>query len=110
MTKFETLYQITGLKDDRQYSSWSDWEACSVTCGNGTTKRTRTCTDGQYGGVACVGSTMETEETAICNDFDCPDCKLFESFLPICEKIRPICTHKYLLTHNQFVLRALVLS
>ena len=81
MTKFETLYQITGLKDDRRYSEWQDWEACSVTCGNGTTKRTRTCTDGQYGGVACVGSTMETEETAICNDFDCPDCKHFQSIL-----------------------------
>ena len=81
MIRFETLYQITGLKDDRKYSQWGDWDSCSVTCGNGTTKRTRTCTDGQYGGVACVGSTMETEETAICNDFDCPDCKLFEFFL-----------------------------
>ena len=68
-------FKNIGRFEDRIYGEWSDWEACSATCGGGTMKRTRTCTDGVYGGVACTGSTMETEETTSCNDFDCPDSK-----------------------------------
>ena len=57
---------------DRIYSEWGDWESCSATCGGGTMKRTRTCTDPTNGGAACVGLT---EETVNCNNFVCPDSK-----------------------------------
>lgn len=43
---------------------WTDWNvvgACSVTCGNGLQKRTRTCTNPQpaYGGKACPGNDTD---------------------------------------------------
>ena len=107
-SKFLDLF--LGMKEDRKYSNWTDWEACSVTCGGGmilrsfeiylpfisnlftlkvgifsnflgTTKRTRTCTDPVLTGAKCVGLT---EQTATCSDFPCPDCKyLFWIMHPI---------------------------
>ncbi|XP_068688561.1 uncharacterized protein [Montipora foliosa] len=41
----DTLCKIVKIQSvNGNYSEWSEFSACSVTCGNGTMKRTRTCT------------------------------------------------------------------
>ncbi|XP_066275664.1 coadhesin-like [Branchiostoma lanceolatum] len=49
---------------DGGWSDWSPWAACSVTCGNGTETRDRTCTNPApaYGGTGCVGPTQELQD------------------------------------------------
>lgn len=63
---------------DGQWTSYnisSDWGACSVSCGEGTTTRvlSRSCTNPspQYGGKDCIGGYTKTE-TKPCNDRECP--------------------------------------
>ena len=70
---WETLPTCVSAREDRKYDAWSDWDACSATCGGGTQKRTRSCTDGSDGGSLCVGTKGITEEEQPCNDFVCPD-------------------------------------
>ena len=50
------------------WSSWSEWSVCSVTCGVGTSQRSRECSD-TVGG--CEG---ESEEIQSCGESNCP-CK-----------------------------------
>ncbi|XP_013387914.1 SCO-spondin [Lingula anatina] len=53
---------------------WAAWSQCSVSCGGGLRVRSRTCTEGQYGGRPCVSS--DYQQTDICNTKVCPvDCK-----------------------------------
>ncbi|WAR18814.1 MLP-like protein [Mya arenaria] len=56
---------------DGGYTLWSDWNACSVTCGDGTQSRSRTCTnpEPQFGGQDCIGVFTESQS---CNDGQCP--------------------------------------
>ncbi|WAR18812.1 CADN-like protein [Mya arenaria] len=56
---------------DGGYTLWSDWDACSVTCGDGTQSRSRTCSnpEPQYGGLDCVGDSTESQP---CNGGPCP--------------------------------------
>ncbi|XP_072170585.1 uncharacterized protein [Diadema setosum] len=56
---------------DGAWSNYSDWSACSVTCGGGMQTRTRSCSDPApaYGGANCTG---ETEQTQSCGDVICP--------------------------------------
>ncbi|XP_061184990.1 SCO-spondin-like [Saccostrea echinata] len=56
---------------DGGYTDWSKWDTCSVTCGGGTQKRTRSCTNPapQYGGAACSGDNEENQD---CNTQACP--------------------------------------
>ena len=48
------------------WSAWTQWSSCSVTCGSGSQRRTRTC----LGGNSCTGSSSETRS---CNtNVQCP--------------------------------------
>merc|ERR1712062_54970 len=49
------------------FSDWSEWTACSVTCGTGVMSRSRTCT-GQLN-IDCVGST---DHKSACQKEACP--------------------------------------
>lgn len=69
---------LASFSVDGQWTSYnisSDWGACSVSCGEGTTTRvlSRSCTNPspQYGGKDCIGGYTKTE-TKPCNDRECP--------------------------------------
>ncbi|XP_071164730.1 uncharacterized protein [Mytilus edulis] len=57
---------------DGNYTDWSAWSVCTVSCGGGTQDRTRSCTNPvqQYGGNDCsqIGSDYEQEacNTQVC--------------------------------------------
>ena len=54
---------------DCEYSLWSDWGACSATCGNGQTVRKRNITRlNTEEGTGCTG---DLEETKGCEDICC---------------------------------------
>ncbi|XP_053388061.1 A disintegrin and metalloproteinase with thrombospondin motifs adt-1-like isoform X2 [Mercenaria mercenaria] len=48
-------------KVDGQWGAWQAWGTCSVTCGDGKEKRTRTCSNPQpaYGGKQCAGDATQ---------------------------------------------------
>ena len=52
------------------WGSWSGWSGCSVTCGAGTTNRTRQCNNPppQNDGHDCSGSSSESSS---CNNVSC---------------------------------------
>ncbi|XP_020625289.1 coadhesin-like [Orbicella faveolata] len=58
---------------DGNYTEWSKWSDCSVTCGGGKRKRSRTCTNPhpKHGGKNCddLGPASESLE---CNPDPCP--------------------------------------
>ncbi|CAE7263303.1 SSPO [Symbiodinium pilosum] len=58
---------------DCQWSDWSDWHQCSVSCGQGMSNRNRTRLKYEdYGGQACFGTA---DDEAICDAGACPhDC------------------------------------
>ncbi|XP_061184992.1 SCO-spondin-like [Saccostrea echinata] len=53
------------------WNSWSRWGSCTVTCGGGTQKRSRSCSSPtpQYGGLDCAGSKQSSQT---CNTHHCP--------------------------------------
>ncbi|XP_060581084.1 scavenger receptor cysteine-rich type 1 protein M130-like [Ruditapes philippinarum] len=61
------------------WTSWTTWGSCSVTCGGGTKKRTRTCTNPAPSGYgrACIGNS---EDKDICNRKGCPNWSLWSSW------------------------------
>ena len=55
---------------DCEWSRFSDWSECSVSCGGGIQRRRRTIlVEADRGGRRCVG---RSEETRICNSKSCP--------------------------------------
>ena len=46
------------------WTEWTSWSFCDVTCANGTKARERNCTDPepQYGGDDCTGNSTEIGE------------------------------------------------
>lgn len=54
---------------DGVYDTWSQWSACSVTCGGGSQWRARVCIGPFHGGAACTGPANETRE---CSLLACP--------------------------------------
>ena len=56
---------------DGSWSKWNSWANCDVTCGGGTQKRSRSCSEPspQYGGTFCEGDDS-VERT--CNKNHCP--------------------------------------
>ena len=60
------------LAIDGNYTEWSKWSDCSVTCGGGKQTRSRTCTNPhpKHGGKNCdeLGPASETQE---CNPDPC---------------------------------------
>ena len=53
------------------WGNWENWDTCTVTCGNGTQSRSRTCNNPtpSNGGKACQGRTKDKQ---ICNLNTCP--------------------------------------
>ncbi|XP_053391486.1 thrombospondin-1-like [Mercenaria mercenaria] len=56
---------------DGNWSPWTSWSGCDVTCENGTRSRARTCTNPapQYGGLNCSGDSTEFK---LCRKQLCP--------------------------------------
>ena len=54
-----------------RWSAWSAWGDCSLTCGNGSQTRMRTCTNPppSAGGAACSGISSQSQS---CNTRQCP--------------------------------------
>ena len=64
---------------DGNYTEWSAWGNCTVTCGGGVKQRERTCTNPRpsFGGKDCSALGPDTS-TASCNTNPCPGMKDFE--------------------------------
>ncbi|XP_054770254.2 uncharacterized protein LOC129278063 isoform X2 [Lytechinus pictus] len=56
---------------DGNFTQWSTWTVCTVTCGTGVQLRTRTCTNPppSNGGASCTGPLFENRP---CNTQSCP--------------------------------------
>ncbi|XP_022801334.1 mucin-like protein [Stylophora pistillata] len=63
---------------DGNFTEWTSWTSCSLTCGNGTQSRYRNCTNPppQNGGNDCEGSR---NETFFCFDGPCPGMRVNEA-------------------------------
>ncbi|XP_078487952.1 uncharacterized protein LOC100179634 isoform X3 [Ciona intestinalis] len=51
------------------WSNWSPYTDCSLSCGGGVQRKTRTCNNGDPGDDGCMGMTVEEQD---CNDMECP--------------------------------------
>lgn len=56
---------------DGRWTRWSDWEACSKSCGDGTQLSRRSCTNPSpaFGGADCEGDNVQSRP---CKEMECP--------------------------------------
>ena len=67
---FSSIYFFAIISVDCEWSRFSDWSECSVSCGGGIQRRRRTVlVEAERGGRRCIG---RSEETRICNSKLCP--------------------------------------
>eukprot|EP00121_Abeoforma_whisleri_P015434 Awhi_evm1s14222 len=66
---------------DGQWTQWSPFDPCSVTCGGGTQERDRTCSNPSpaNGGKGCAGDSSENQS---CNTNPCPTNGSWSSWFP----------------------------
>jgi len=64
-------YKLFYLLVDGGWNVWGAWGLCSVTCGDGSMSRARTCDNPSpaHGGNDCVGSN---QQTTMCSSDQCP--------------------------------------
>jgi len=60
------VFCYTAIPVDGGWTAWTEWVACSVTCGTGTQQRSHACTNPppSNGGVICSGVPFETQPCA----------------------------------------------
>ena len=63
------MFYPDNVSVDGTFTEWSDWSACSQTCGRGSAERNRTCVGPFFGGQDCEGSAHETK---YCYPSSCP--------------------------------------
>ncbi len=72
---FHKIFILCAKKwiSDGNWSIWSAWSTCSVTCGNGNQTQTRTCSNPSpaNGGKNCSAFNTETV-TQACTSQPCP--------------------------------------
>jgi hypothetical protein len=64
-----TLCETAPLPVDAVYSEWSEFGACSLSCGGGQQRATRACTTAKFGGAPCNAALMV--RFADCNTEEC---------------------------------------
>ena len=72
-----TYIDITNFLVNGNWGTWGSYSLCSVTCGDGTKSRTRSCSNPTPfgGGSDCSGSSSQS---ANCNNGACPgEIKIF---------------------------------
>ena len=59
---------------DGNWSPWTPWTGCGVTCGMGILTRTRACNSPAplHGGASCIGPTDESTPCDLYNATACP--------------------------------------
>jgi len=52
---------------DGNWTTWSNWTSCSVTCGNGTQSRMRQCANPtpSNGGTTCIGDDAQQQTCSL---------------------------------------------
>ncbi|XP_067660545.1 sushi, von Willebrand factor type A, EGF and pentraxin domain-containing protein 1-like [Haliotis asinina] len=74
------------------WSTWTPWSSCSVTCGGGVRSRSRRCDNPAPEpdlGKPCEGPAKDTD---VCNENSCPECK--ESQLTVSKGVSVTCTNE----------------
>lgn len=54
---------------DGVFRAWTEWSGCTLTCGNGTQNRNRSCEGPFFEGKNCTGDWDQIKD---CNTFPCP--------------------------------------
>ncbi|XP_012942941.1 hemicentin-1 [Aplysia californica] len=61
-----------GCPVDGKFGPWSEWSACSVTCGQGTRERLRECVEPEHGGRSCRGDHTELMDCELASCYALP--------------------------------------